>query len=188
MRIIAGSLKGRRLRAPGWDGIRPSSDRLRETLFNVLGEQVLHAGVLDACAGTGALGIEAISRGASTVVFVESDQRAAGLIADNVARCGVEGQCRIVRGVLPGAMARVDRPARFQLILLDPPYEEPTIDAILCGVGEYLAPHGVLVLERTRRAQPSVASGLRHVRRVVSGDSAIDFYRSKDQPSHVMAE
>ena len=76
MRIIAGTLKGRRLEAPAWDGLRPTSDKLRETLFNVLAPRTRGARVLDGYAGTGALGIEALSRGAAEVVFVDSDPRA----------------------------------------------------------------------------------------------------------------
>ena len=80
MRIIAGTLKGRVLQAPDWDGLRPTSDRLRETLFNILAPRVEGSRVLDVCAGTGAVGIEALSRGATAVTFVESDRRASALI------------------------------------------------------------------------------------------------------------
>ena len=79
MRIIAGTLKGRRLDAPSWDGLRPTSDKLRETLFNVLAPRIAEASFLDAYAGTGAVGIEALSRGAATVTFVEADRRALAL-------------------------------------------------------------------------------------------------------------
>ena len=81
MRVIAGSLKGRRLKPPTWDGLRPTSDKLRETLFNILAPRIGGARVLDGYAGTGAVGIEAISRGAAEVTFVESDRRAHALIA-----------------------------------------------------------------------------------------------------------
>ena len=90
MRIIAGRLKGRRLKAPAWDGLRPTSDKLRETLFNILAPRIDGARVVDGFAGTGAIGIEAISRGAAHVTFVEQDRRALALIAQNLAACGVE--------------------------------------------------------------------------------------------------
>jgi 16S rRNA (guanine966-N2)-methyltransferase len=90
VRVIAGSLKGRQLKPPTWAGLRPTSDRLRETLFNVLSSRVVGARVLDGYAGTGALGIEALSRGAAHVTFVESDRRAQALVAENLARCGVQ--------------------------------------------------------------------------------------------------
>src|ERR671935_2403849 len=89
MRIIAGRFKGRRLKAPSWEGLRPTSDKLRETLFNILAPRIEGARVLDGYAGTGAIGIEALSRGAAHVTFVEHDRRAQMLIAENLAHCGV---------------------------------------------------------------------------------------------------
>jgi 16S rRNA (guanine966-N2)-methyltransferase len=97
MRIIAGSLKGRRLDAPDWHGLRPTSDKLRETLFNVLAPRIEGARLLDGYAGTGAVGIEALSRGAGHVTFVERDPRALKLIEANLERCGV-AQARRKRG------------------------------------------------------------------------------------------
>ena len=88
MRIIAGELKGRRLKTPKWTGLRPTSDKLRETLFNVVAPRVEGARVLDYYAGTGAIGIEAISRGAAHVAFVDADPRALMLIAENLRHCG----------------------------------------------------------------------------------------------------
>ncbi len=89
MRVIAGTLKGRRLKAPTWEGLRPTSDKLRETLFNVLASRIEGTRVLDGYAGTGALGIEALSRGAAHVTFIEEDRRALQLIEDNLAHCGL---------------------------------------------------------------------------------------------------
>ena len=176
MRIIAGSLKGRRLRSPGWPGLRPTSDRLRETLFNVLGERVRGADVLDACAGTGALGLEALSRGARAVTFVDAERRSAEYIADHAARFGVAESCRIVCARLPAAAAGPQLPAAFDVILLDPPYDNPDTDAILSAVGGRLAAGGVLVLEQARRSAAPAVEGLAAVRRVVAGDSALEFY------------
>lgn len=176
MRIISGSLKGRRLETPGWEGLRPTSDRLRETLFNILAPRVAGSRVLDAYAGTGALGLEAHSRGAAEVVFVERDPRAARLIADNLARCGVTKGCAIIR-------ADIDRLAepfgarRFDLILLDPPYAEPDLEATVARGAAWLAASGLLVLEHARRrATPLVAGDLIRTRVVRSGDSALSFY------------
>src|SRR5262245_15844050 len=98
MRIIAGALKGRRLASVPGDQVRPTSDSLRETLFNVLGPTLEGARVLDAFAGTGALGLEAHSRGAAFVTFVEQDPRAVKVITANVAHCGVAEACVIIRG------------------------------------------------------------------------------------------
>ena len=88
MRIIAGAFKGRRLKTPTWDGLRPTSDKLRETLFNILQHRIAGARVLDAFAGTGAVALEALSRGAVAATCLDSDRRAAGLIAENAALCG----------------------------------------------------------------------------------------------------
>src|SRR5712671_2957363 len=107
MRVIAGSLKGRRLKAPTWEGLRPTSDKLRETLFNVLAARVSGARVLDGYAGTGAIGIEAISRGASQVTFVESDRRAQALIAENLAACGIETGYTMVHSAVERAWPRL---------------------------------------------------------------------------------
>src|SRR5204862_7651401 len=104
MRVIAGSLKGRRLHAPTWDGLRPTSDKLRETLFNIVAPRIVGARVLDGYAGTGAVGIEALSRGASAVTFVEQDRRAQALIAENLAHCGVLEGYAIIRASVSRAL------------------------------------------------------------------------------------
>src|SRR5688572_11776067 len=98
MRIIAGEYKGRRLLAPTWTGLRPTSDKLRETLFNILAPRIEGARVVDGFAGTGAVGLEALSRGAGGVLFIERDRRAAALVARNLAACGVEGRYTIECG------------------------------------------------------------------------------------------
>ncbi len=102
MRIIAGTLKGRRLAAPTWDGLRPTSDKLRETLFNVIADRMENARFLDGFAGTGAVGLEALSRGAAHVTFIENDPRACRLIEQNAERCGVTDGYIIVRGGFAG--------------------------------------------------------------------------------------
>jgi 16S rRNA (guanine966-N2)-methyltransferase len=177
MRIISGSLKGRRLKAPTWDGLRPTSDKLREAMFNILAPRVPGARVLDGYAGTGAVGIEARSRGASEVVFVERDRRAAALISENLAHCGVTSGCAIMRadiGRLPDPFGT----RRFDLILLDPPYAEPDLDAVVARAGAWLAADGLLVLEHARRREtPLVAGDLTRTRVVPSGDSALSFYQ-----------
>ena len=182
MRIIAGSLKGRRLKAPTWDGLRPTSDKLRETLFNILAPLIDGARVLDGYAGTGAIGIEAISRGAEWVSFVDSDRRAQALIAENLAHCGVANGYVIIRATVAGALddlgvAPPGSPGHFDIIVLDPPYDEPQIEAVVAAAGDVLAPDGVLVLEHARRRDaPGAAGRLARVRQVTSGDSALSFY------------
>src|SRR5215510_9540262 len=125
MRVIAGTLKGRRLKTPKTEDVRPTSDKLRETLFNILATRVPSARVLDGYAGTGAVGIEALSRGAAKVTFVERDRRAQRLIADNLKHCGVpEGYVIIAADVVRAlASAREKTPREtFDIVVLDPPY------------------------------------------------------------------
>lgn len=179
MRIIAGTFRGRTLNAPSWDGLRPTSDRLRETLFNVLAPRIRGARVLDLYAGTGALGLEALSRGASHATFVEQDRRAQALIAGNLAKCGVTEGCAIIRASAGRAVEQMLRSASFvpfDLVLLDPPYDHPAADA-LAGVDALVAPDGLVVFEHAKRAPvPESVGRLTLTRDLVSGDSALAFY------------
>ncbi len=178
MRVIAGSLKGRRLKTPDWEGLRPTSDKLRETLFNILAPRIAGARVVDAYAGTGAVGIEAISRGARNVTFVEHDRRAQALIAGNVAHCGITTGYNIVRTGALRAFESFDEGA-FDIIVLDPPYEasDAEVARVLLAAGESLAADGLAVLERARRRPaPDAAGRLSRSRDVVSGHSALTFY------------
>jgi 16S rRNA (guanine966-N2)-methyltransferase len=179
VRVIAGRFKGRRLATPTWTGLRPTSDKLRETLFNVLGARVIGARVADLFAGTGALGLEALSRGAERVVFVERDPRAAALVVENVRRCGAEEGCAIIRAAALNGLKTLRRRADFalfDLVLLDPPYEESPGPALV-GVDDVLARGGLAVVEHARRQTTPDQSGqlLKH-RELVSGDSALSFY------------
>jgi 16S rRNA (guanine966-N2)-methyltransferase len=180
MRVIAGALKGRRLKAPTWDGLRPTSDKLRETLFNILSPRVDGARVLDGYAGTGAVGIEALSRGAAAVTFVEQDRRAEALITQNLTHCGLSEGYAIIRDTVLRALDDLlARGAAFDLILLDPPYdaEEAQVSSVLSQSGDLLASDGLVVLEHARRRSPPESVGrLVHTREVAAGDSALAFY------------
>jgi 16S rRNA (guanine966-N2)-methyltransferase len=174
MRIIAGTLKGRRLESPKWDGLRPTSDKLRETLFNVLGPRVAGARVLDAYAGTGAIGIEALSRDAAHVTFADKDARAVALVGENLRRCGVSDRYVIIRfRFVPESLPT----GSFDLAVLDPPYDEPDLTAAVAAVEPLVAPGGLLVLEYARRRpSPESVGRLMRTRVLVSGDSALAFY------------
>ena len=178
MRIIAGAYKGRRLVTPSWSGLRPTSDRLRETMFNILRDDIEGATVLDGYAGTGAVGLEAMSRGASAVTFVDQDRRAVALIESNITRCGSKARASVALGALPEALRRFDAAVGFDVVLLDPPYEfdAGTIGAILSAVAMYVKDDGQIVVERARRAMTTEVTSLTHIRRVTSGESAIEFY------------
>lgn len=181
MRIIAGRFKGRRLRAGGWTGLRPTSDRLRETLFDVLGAQVVGARVVDGFAGTGAIGLEALSRGASHVTFVERDARACALIAENVARCGAGEACAIIRAGFAAAARRRLEPGAYDLVVLDPPYATADLEELVAAAARLVRPGGLVVLEHARRRRaPHAVAGLGPGRSVRAGDSVLTFYERRD--------
>lgn len=176
MRIIAGAFKGRRLRTPTWPGLRPSSDKLRETLFNIIAPRVPNARVLDVFAGTGAVGLESLSRGAALATFIEDDRRAATLIDENARLCGVTDRCVIIRSTAERALQGSIAGDGFDLVVLDPPYDYEPLTPVLGAAVRHLAPGGLLVLEHARRRARPQAEGLRMVRTVPSGDSALTFF------------
>ena len=160
---------------PTWDGLRPTSDKLRETLFNVIANRTENARFLDGFAGTGAVGLEALSRGAAHVTFIERDPRACRLIAQNAERCGVSDGYIIVGGGFDanGGLVRNkrDESARraplgpFDLIFLDPPYADPVIDAAFCVRRvTWLSPSGLLIVEHAARDPIAEPSGMRLTR------------------------
>lgn len=184
MRIIAGTAKGRTLKAPSWEGLRPTSDRLRETLFNILAPRIEGARVLDLFAGTGAIGLEALSRGARQVVFVEHDARAAALIAENATRADLMDRCVIIREAVERVLApRKGDAVRkhgldglFDIVVLDPPYALPQIEPALAGALARVVSGGIGVLEHAWRRVPPEPAGSHRTRTVRAGDSALSFY------------
>ncbi|MGY1844311.1 16S rRNA (guanine(966)-N(2))-methyltransferase RsmD [Modestobacter sp. SYSU DS0875] len=156
-RIISGTAGGRRLKVPA-SGVRPTGDRAREGLFNSLGSllDLDGARVLDLYAGTGALGLEALSRGAVEVLLVESGPKVLPVLRANVAAVGLPG-ARVLAGSVPTVVAR-PAPSVFDLVLADPPYAVP--DEEVLGVlraladGGWLAPEAVVVVERASRDAP----------------------------------
>jgi 16S rRNA (guanine966-N2)-methyltransferase len=179
MRIISGAFKGRRLKTPTWEGVRPTSDKLRETLFNILAPRIEGARVLDGYAGTGAVGIEALSRGAAHVTFVEQDRRAARLIEENLAVCGVKADYTIETGDAVTVLRRLALVRIFDLIWLDPPYDLTNVRDALETAATALDPAGLLVLERATRREPDAPESLARVRDVKSGDSTLSFFALK---------
>lgn len=154
LRIIAGELKGRVVRVPQGSPVRPSAGRVREALFSILGAAVREAKVLDAYSGSGALGFEALSRGARSLVFMEADGPAVRCLRDNAARLGVTERCAILHGRVLDLLARGRVEGPFDLILADPPYALGQAERLLALAGPYLAAGGYLVLERDRGSPP----------------------------------
>ena len=173
MRIVAGTLKGRRLQGPATEDVRPTSDRLRETLFNVLGSSVQGSRVLDAFAGTAAVGIEALSRGAAHVTFYERDPGAWKIAEANIAHCGVGDACQLIRADFLRSNGRSD----CSLVFLDPPYDDDGLNDVLRVAGTHAMPGGVVVLEHRRSRETPLEEGrLVRTRLLRSGDSALSFY------------
>ena len=170
-RLISGVAGGRRLKVPR-TGVRPTGDRAREAMFNSLGSLTdLHgAAVLDLYAGSGALGLEALSRGARTVVFVESAGGVLPVLKENLAAVGLPGG-RVIAGSVPTVVGGAP-PAAFDLVLADPPYATPVIEVqdVLGSLvaGGWLAPGAVVVVERSSREKdwewPTPLVGLRERR------------------------
>jgi 16S rRNA (guanine966-N2)-methyltransferase len=182
MRVIAGAFRSRSLQAPEGLGTRPTSDRLRETLFNVLAPRMEGARFLDLYAGSGAVGIEALSRGAAEVVFVERAAAALKVLRANLARLEVARGFRIVGGSVAGFLRKVDAQAGFDVIFLDPPYDaareyETVLEALGGRADRLLVGGGVVVAEHRRKDKLEDGYGaLKRTRLLQQGDGALSFY------------
>lgn len=178
MRIIAGQAKGRRLLGPPADWpIRPTLDRIRESLFNILAPRLAEARFLDCFAGTGANGIEALSRGAAQTVFVDADARAIRLVRENLMHTGLTEGAMCLKLTLPQDLGRI--PGHYDIIFADPPYEFIRYEALLQGIQEYglLADDGMIVLEHHRRHEiPAQCGGFARYRQACYGEKRLSFY------------
>ena len=189
VRVIAGSAKGRRLTTMPTLALRPTADRVREALFNILGAHVDGAAVLDLFAGSGAVGLEALSRGARLAVFVEVHEPACRLIEKNLRLCRLHEhavvRCRDVLNVL--ATLKVQGQT-FDVIFLDPPYRASLVEDALqqLGDGRLLSEGGQVIAEHFfKRVLPERYGRLRRVRVARFGDVALSFYRVEDQEGGV---
>lgn len=175
LRITGGEARGTPLAEPRGVRLRPTSGLVREAIFNILGETVVGARVLDLYAGTGALGIEALSRGAAEATFIETEPASCQAIIQSLARAAVAGRARVLRGKLPRALESLQGP--YDLVLLDPPYGDETAPETLNLVGERLAAGGIVVYEHgSKYNPPERPRGLVQSERRVYGDSAIALY------------
>lgn len=183
MRVIAGKAKGVRLKGLRGLSCRPTSDKVKEALFDILGEdKVAEARVLDLYAGTGSLGIEALSRGAREAVFVEIDSRCIGMIKENLKRSSFASQGRVIKRDALRAM-RFLKGERFEVIFADPPYGMMVGPKIVESVAhnQILAQGGVLVLEHFFKEQlPIHQPPLRLWRRACYGQTCLSFYGQEE--------
>jgi 16S rRNA (guanine966-N2)-methyltransferase len=182
-RVIAGSARGTRLAAPG-EGTRPFGDRVKQTLFAILEPDLPDGAVLDLFAGSGAGGIEALSRGAARAIFIERDATAGRVIAENLARTHLAERGTVVRAdALTYLRDRAAADGPFDLVLIDPPYAEPQLlEAALASLGAaapaLLSPRAWVVAKHFWRTPPPQASGLlASVRTRRFGETALAFYR-----------
>ncbi|MBI5949836.1 MAG: 16S rRNA (guanine(966)-N(2))-methyltransferase RsmD [Chloroflexi bacterium] len=177
--MTGGTARGLPLTEPRGVRLRPTSGLVREAIFNILGDRVDGAAVLDAFAGTGALGIEALSRGAARATFVEGDPACCQAILQSLARAGFAEQATVVRGRLPGALKGVAGP--FDIVLLDPPYDSEVAEETLTGVAGLVASGGLVVYEHgSRYNPPERPAGLVLRDHRVYGDSAVTLYARQE--------
>ena len=182
MRIIAGTFRSRTLVAPPGMSTRPTSDRLRETLFNILGPSVKDSLFVDLCAGTGAIGIEAISRGARETIFIESHPAGVQLVRQNLEALGIRSGVDVIEAdVVKGLKNLAARHLVADFIFLDPPYAKVPEHI---GVLEYLdashliAPRGLVIVEHHWRVKlPERLERLERTREIEQGESMLSFYQ-----------
>ncbi|MBE5774296.1 MAG: 16S rRNA (guanine(966)-N(2))-methyltransferase RsmD [Clostridiales bacterium] len=182
MRIISGTAKGRKLFAPAGDETRPTSDKIRGSVFNIIGSRVYDAQVLDLFGGTGALGLEAISRGAEHAVIVDQSRSAIQVIernAQNVAKDDFDKRIRILKSDYRSAIGLLEGKV-FDLIFLDPPYRmvEAYADALLrLNSMGCISEDALIVLERMKATPVSIPEGFESTDTRTYGETAVEFVR-----------
>jgi 16S rRNA (guanine966-N2)-methyltransferase len=181
MRVIAGKFRSRRLKGPGRLRLRPSSDRLRETLFNILGRSVEDSLFVDLYAGTGAIGIEALSRGARETIFIESHAAGARLVKQNLDALGIRSGAEVIEADAVRGLEKLSgRRLVADFIFLDPPYKGDEYLRVLEFLDDshLVAPYGLVIAEHHRRMElPERLGRLERVRLHEQGDAALSFYR-----------
>ena len=197
MRVIAGTFRGRRLVAPkGNRVVRPTADRVKESVFSILREQIIDANFLDLCAGTGNMGIEALSRGAKHVTFLEHNPRCIQIIAQNLRACGLTAEPKptglislLRRDVLKGLTYLQKQAAAFEVIYFDPPYgtglqsgsELYTTCLALLAENSLLRTSGTLLVEHAKQSvMPDTVGSLTRSRQANYGDTVVSFYEKRE--------
>ena len=161
MRIIGGQLKGRKIEQPDLNNVRPTKDRIREAVFNMIAIDIPGAKVLDLFSGSGSYGLEAISRGADEAVFVEKDHMCTGVIHNNIRKLGIENDTEVINKDAIEYMENIGKNTKFDVIFADPPYNKNLAKKTLIMVNQYdiLSPSGILVIEYNRREDVSLQEG-----------------------------
>ena len=175
LRIIAGKYGGRAIASPDGKKTHPMSERIRNALFNSLGSVVEDAQVLDAFAGTGALGIEAISRGASHATFIERDRVAQNVLQENIKSLGIFDESKVIKASVASWIDTYDGP-KFDLILVDPPYNDMQLSTVSKLMG-LLKPGALMVLSKPGRSESPTRPGVVVVDNRSYGDAALTYFR-----------
>ena len=179
MRVIAGTARGVPLAVPRGAGTRPITDRVKETLFAILGDQMPGARVLDLYAGSGAIGIEALSRGAQQAVFVERDRGAVQALRANLVRTRLEEDARVHEVDVERFLALGEGP--WDVVVLDPPYEVRDIVAPLSALVPHLAPGASVVIKHFWRTETPEVEGLAVTRQRRFGETMLTFLEAPDE-------
>ena len=180
MRVIAGQFRSRKIKGPRGLEMRPTSDRLRETLFSILGNRVSDSAFVDVCAGTGAVGLEALSRGAKEVVFIDDAAPSIRLIRENLSACGVMDRCELMQcDALSGLRLLARRGYRCDVLFMDPPYQWHDYSRVLDAI--FLAPlvgsASLVIVEHHHKARiPEAGASYLRTRLVRQGDHCLSFY------------
>ena len=188
MRVVAGKFKGRRLKTLKGSEVRPTADRVKESLFRIFGEQVVDADFLDLCAGTGSIGLEALSQGAKSTTFIDSNYHCIRIIESNLEMCGFDRKhphVRLIHLDAQKALARLGkRKAKFDLIYFDPPYASKIHESCVRQIAEadLLSLEGLLVVEHRKVQEADWTESLTLDELVLSrqeryGDTMLSFYR-----------
>ena len=178
IRVIAGRYGGRQLNAPDTGKTHPMSERIRNAMFNSIGQELAGAHVLDAFAGTGAVGIEALSRGASHATFVEKDRIAQKVLSENIDALKVHDTAKIIRASVNAWLHTYDG-SKFDIIFVDPPYHDMQLSTVLQLMG-LLKPGALMVLSRPGRSECPTRPGVVVVDNRSYGDAALTYFRLEE--------
>ena len=177
-RVISGVFGGRHITAPDTDATHPMSERVRNAMFNILGDKLKGARVLDTFAGSGSIGIEAVSRGAAHATFIERDRHASDALRANIILLGIEAQTKTVHGTVESYVKNTQD--RFDIICVDPPYDDMQLSTVFT-LTNLLQPNGLMVLSYPGRGEaPTGTNGVVVVDNRSYGTAALAFYRKED--------
>ena len=185
MRIIAGTARGRKIEAPEGKNTRPTLDRVRENLFNILQMNIRGSRVLDLFAGSGALSLEALSRGAESATMVDSDRNANRMQRKNLESLGFAGQAEVVMRDWKQAVRELTREGRrYDLVFLDPPYRMTDLHEVFSALEGLLEEDGLVILEHEAKAEISAGDAFSETDRRQWGYCGVSFYRLRKDPGN----